>query len=124
MKISLITISLLVAVMIYGCSTTKPLNELRATKEGLKSTELVSTTNIEDVIKRIKADAYNNGSLLKIFDTPDGTKVSLVRQLDYGGEIMCFMDFEKEGNGVRVSVYNYVCGQGFIDKTLKMALNR
>lgn len=124
MKFNLCAIVLIVVGMLSGCSTTKPLNELRATKEGLKSTELVSTTNIEDVIKRIKADAYNNGSLLKIFDAPDGTKVLLVRQLDYGGEIMCFMDFEKEGSGVRVSVYNYVCGQGFIDKTLNMALDR
>lgn len=113
---------LVVFFALMGCGTKKPLNELRTSKEGLKSTRVVNVS-IEDVIRRIRNDAYNNGSLFKIFESADGAKVSMVRQLDYGGEVMCFIDFEKEDNSVRVSVYNYVCSQDTIDGTLKMALH-
>lgn len=121
MKFNFAVILVMIVFALTGCGTKKPLNELRTSKEGLQSTRVVNVS-MEDVKKRIRNDAYNNSSLFKIFESADGAKVSMIRQLDYGGEILCFIDFEKEDNNVRVSVYNYVCSQNFIDGTLKMAL--
>lgn len=112
-----ICILIAACVFLYGCGEKRPLNELRASGHGVYLDKEVNVP-IETVKLNIKNESHNSGSLLKYFENGDGTQLSLVRQLDSTGEIMCFVDFLKGKAGTRVVAYNYICSEKFLDDTI------
>ena len=104
-------------ITIWGCGEKRPLSDLRNEKIGVYEEKTFDIT-IDKVKARIKDDAFNNGTLLKYQENASGDKITLVRQLDTDGTIMCFFDYKKEGDRVMLTVYNYVCSKSFIEETI------
>ena len=108
---------ILLALSVCGCGEKRPLSELRNEKSGLY-VEKTFDISIDKVKSRIMDDAFNNGSLLKYQENASGDKITLVRQIDTDGTVMCFFDYQKDNNGIKLNVYNYICSKSFIEETI------
>lgn len=117
MKSFSILLYIVMLMMVYGCGEKRPLSDLRNEKIGIYEEKTFDIT-IDKVKARIKDDAFNNGTLLKYQENASGDKITLVRQLDTDGTIMCFFDYKKEGDMVMLTVYNYICSKSFIEETI------
>ena len=117
-----VIVFIVACVLLYGCGEKRPLSELRVSGHGIYLNRGASVP-IETVKLNIKNENYNSGSVLKYFENGDGTQISLVRQLDSTGEVMCFIDFFQEGTGTRVIAYNYICSEKFLEDTIHSAIS-
>lgn len=109
--------------MLSGCAPKASLHELRADTKYI-FTNITANLSIDTVKKNIKNSIYERGSILVYAENADGSKITLVRRLDYSGEVMCFFDFTQNALYTDITVYNYVCAKSFIEETILMSTTK
>lgn len=118
MNILKFIILIFIVLSISSCGAKGDLSTLRNNKIYMSE---ILPINYEIVKQNIINDRSKNGSLLKMFENTNNDMITLVRQNDFNGEIMCFFDFVKKNDKTLVIVYDWVCAKDFILKTINSA---